>query len=796
MRRLFFIYTFIIPFVLFSQNNSTISVTISGKVIDASSKKPIDYATIIFKSLDSGAIKYGGISNHKGHFSIDIAKGTYQTFIEFVSYKTEQLSITEFQQDLNLGIIELEMDTKSLQEIEINGTKKAVEVKANKVIFNVNKDVGAESKMTTDVLNNIPSVSVDPNGAIRLNGMANPTVLINGKVTALSKADALKTMPASAIEKIEVISNPGASYQATSTGIINIILKKGKEEGFHSSATLSGGYKNYYGALVNLNYNTDKASFYFYPSFIHKNDAKTAVTKTSYLTNGLPYSYLNRNSDYNATKNDFSGILGGDFKISKKSTMSAVLNYTEINAHNSTNTTAILLDDTHTETGSNDRLHEGLFNNKIFETTLSFDHYFKNEAQKLSAYLSYSNDDEVYDFDILNSNPTFTNESYIEDNSIQNYRTEIKYAAPITEDSNFVTGYFGEFGTIPFSYKSAAYSENIQYNENIHAFFGEYEHIIGDFYVGISLRAEFSTITIDFEERFEKKKTTYNNLFPAVYFDYMFNDDENITLSYTKKIGRPSYTQLQPFEQKYTETWSFVGNIHLTPVFYHLTRLSYTISKPKFTLVPSLFFNRYNNYWQRVTYETGEQVEGIDKLITTPENVGYVHNYGVDFTAMYSPNKWLSFTGYTHLHIFDQHGVFKTVNSAGEPIYLDYTSSNFGGSQSLVTKIKIPKVFDFQATINHELLSQSNFSERKAFTYVSLALHRDFWDNAGSLSLTSNDVFNSFKTARDRFDEHYYSESILTNKFPTFIVSFTYRFNQLKHNRNLNFNQKDIKPEF
>ncbi|MFD1293877.1 TonB-dependent receptor domain-containing protein [Lutibacter holmesii] len=796
MRKLFFLYTLLLPLVLFSQNNSTSSATISGKIIDATSKKPIEYATIIFKSIDSGTIKYGGISNQKGHFSIDITSGFYQTYIEFVSYKTKKLAISEFKHDLNLGTIALELDTKTLEEIEIQGTKKAVTVKANKLVFNVHKDVAAESKMTTDVLNNIPSVTVDPNGAIRLNGMANPTVLINGKVTALSKADALKTLPASSIEKVEVISNPGASYQATSTGIINILLKKGKEEGFHSSATLSGGYKNYYGALVNLNYNTNTTSIYFYPSFIHKNDIKNALTTTTYLTQGDPYSVIDRTSDFNATKNDFSGILGADFNLSKKSTLSTVLNYTSINANNCTQTTAILLDATETETGSNDRLHEGLFNNTIFEATVSFDHYFKSEAQKLSAYFSYSNDDEMYDFDILNSNPTFTNESYIEDNYIENYRTEIKYAAPITEDSNFVTGYYGEFGTIPFSYKSEAYSENMEYTENIHAFFAEYEHIIGDFYAGISLRAEFSTVTVDFETEAATNKTTYNNLFPAVYLDYMFNDDESITLSYTKKIGRPSYTQLQPYEQKYTETWSFVGNIYLAPVFYHLTRLSYTLSKPKFTLAPSLFFNRYNNYWQRVTYETGQQIENIDKLITTPENVGYVNNYGIDLTAIYTPNKWLSFTAYAHLHIFDQHGVFETINSAGDAIHLDYTSRNFGGSQSLVTKIKIPKVFDFQTTINHELLSQSNFSKRKAFTYASISANRDFWDNAASISLTSNDVFNSFKTARDRFDAHYYAEGLVTNVFPTFILSFTYRFNQHKHNRNLNYNKKDIKPEF
>lgn len=796
MKKHFLFCFLIIPLLSLCQNNNLATYTISGKIIDASSNSPIDYATIIFKTIDSGIIKYGGISNKKGHFSIDVKKGFYNVTVEFISYKTKKLAISNIDHDLNIGTITLEAGAENLQEIAIQGTKKTLEVKSNKLVFNVSEDVASESKMTFDVLSNIPSVSVDPSGSIRLNGIANPTVLINGKVTAFSKADALKSLPASSIEKIEVISNPGASYQATSTGVINIILKKGKEEGFHTSTTLSGGYKNYYGGLVNLNYNSNKASVYFYPSYVYKKDAKTASAVTTYFNNGIENSNLNRTSDYNSTKNDFSGVLGGDFQISKQSTISATLNYTNINANNTTETIATLYNVTNTETGSNNRVHEGKFNNEIFEGTLSFEHFFKSEDHTLSTYVTYSNDAETYNFDILNSSPTFTDESYIEDNKIRNYRTEVKYAAPINDTSNFMAGYYGEFGEIPFNYTSEDYTENINYAENIHAIFAEYENTIGNFYAGISLRAEFSDVTIDFDDLYPQKKNVYNNIFPAIYLDYMFNDEENITLSYTKKIGRPSYSQLQPFEQKYTETWSFVGNINLMPVYYHMTRLTYTLSKPKLTFAPSVFYNRYNEYWQRVTYEIGEQIEGVEKLITTPENVGYVNYYGVDFTLIYAPTKWLNFTGYVNLNMFDQHGVFETINPAGEQISLDYTCANFGGSESLLTNIKFPKIVDFQVNLTHEQLSKSNYSKRKAYTYASLAINRDFWNNSASISFTSNDVFNSFKTARDRFDETYYSSSIVKNKFPTYILSFTYRFNQNKHNRKVNFEQKDIQPEF
>lgn len=792
MRKLLLLSLFV-PTILFSQENLEI-YTISGKIIDTHTKDPIDYATIVFKSIDSGTIKYGGITNKKGNFAFNVSKGSYTAIIKFISYKTKTLNFSNLNENIDIGTIELELETENLDEIEVVAVKKPLEIKANKLVFNVDKDLLADGSMATDALNNIPSVSVDPDGKITLGGMENPTILIDGKVSILTKADALKSIPAGSIDKIEVLTNPGAKYKASSTGLINIILKKGKNEGFNTSATASVGFKDYYGGLINLNYKTEKVNIYFNPSYFHKNVIKTANSETEYLTNNIATSYLNENSEFNSKNNGFVSNLGADFYLNDKATFGAVFNYTNINNNSITDTSSEIFDENQNETSTNYRTHNGAFDDTIFEAILNFKQQFKNEEQYLTATITYSNDNEKYSNTILNTNDKFTDEWNVENNKLQNLILDFQYASPLNETSGFALGYYGEFGSIPFTNTTILGKEEIKYSETLNAAFIEYEKFTEKLYIGVGLRGEFSELNINYLNKDIQQVKNYNNLFPSVYLEYTVNDSQNFTLTFSKNIGRPSYVQLQPFMQKYTETKSYVGNEQLNPVYIYLSRFSYLFYSNSVTISPSVYFNRYNDYWQDVTYETGLEIDGIYQLITTPENIGYVNYYGADFTLSVAANDWLSFTAYANFYNFDQNGTFETTNEVGETVFLDFNNSNFEGSQSLTTNFKIPKVFDFQMNIKNNMRSVSAYSTRKAYTYVGMAINKDF--NNASLSLTCNDVFNSFKTNRDRYDENFNSKSLIKDKYQTVILSFTYRFNQNKQDRKVDFNKKDIKPEF
>ncbi|KUO69703.1 MAG: hypothetical protein APF83_09945 [Lutibacter sp. BRH_c52] len=796
MRTLLLALIILTPLLSFSQSNNNPTYTISGKIIDATTKKPLEDATIIFKSIDSNLIKFGGITNQKGNFSIDVEQETYRVSVEFNSYETKILNISEINRNLNLGVIELELDTQILNEVEIVGGKKTVDIKSNKIVFNVDKNVASNSGVATDILNNIPSVSVDPDGGITVQGQGSVQVMINGKISSLSKTAALKSLPAGSIEKIEVISNPGAKYDASALRIINIILKKGKDEGLNASLTATGGYKDYYGGLITLNNKSKNLNFFINTSFNHNNPVTEASYENEYFANNVTTSFLNENSEFNSKKDAFYGTIGADFYLSQSTTLSTSVNFQNIINKNNTFTSSNIFNASKVLTATNNRTHNGKLDNELFEFVVDFEHNFKKEGQQLTSSILYSKDTDAIGNEISNTNAAFTNETYTEKNKLQNTSFEINFTNPIGKTSAFYVGYKGNIGKVPFRYSSITEDRNIDYSENLNAVYVEFENEGDKFYYGLGIRAEFLELKADYLYLNTTQINNFDKIFPTVYLKYTLSDSKSLSLSYSKKMNSPLYSQLQPFEQKYSETSSYIGNPALNPIYIDASNLGYLYNGNKIMFSSSLFFQRFNNYWENVTYETGEQINGINQIITTPVNVGKVDYYGIDMTTNYKPAKILSFTGNINLYNFDQSGIYETVNLANETIVKNYNHASFNGSFSLLTQLKIPKAFDFQVNAKHFLISKGAYSTRKEFTYASAAINKDFSNNDASISLTVNDIFKSNKTARDRFDTNYFSKSLIEDKYRTILLSFTYRFNQSKKDRRIDFDKKEIKPNY
>lgn len=785
------------PILSFSQKNNNPIYTITGKIIDATSKKPLEDAIIIFKSIDSNQIKFGSITNQKGHFSIDVEKETYSVSVEFIAYQTKYLNLSAITKDLNLGVIELELDTEILGEVEIVAEKRTLEFKSNKIVFNVEKDIASNGGVAIDILNNIPSVSVDPNGEITVQGQGNVQVLINGKTSSLSKTDALKSLPAGSIENIEVIANPGAKYDASALSVINIILKKGKDEGLNASLTATGGYKDYSGGLITLNNKSKNLNFFVNASYNHSNPITSASSENEYFENSSTTSFLNENSEFNSKKDAFYGTIGTDFYLSKSTTLSTSVNFQNVVNKSNTITSSTIFDASKMPAVSNERTHVGKLDNELFEFVVDFEQNFKKEGRQLTSSILYTKDADDINNNVENTNTAnFTDETYTEKNKLQNTSFEINFVNPIGKSSTYSVGYKGNFGKVPFKYSSASEDSNIDYSENVNAAFIEFENEGEKFYYGIGLRAEFTELKVDYLNLNTSQKKEFNEVLPSVYLQYSINDLKSLSLSYSKKMFTPSYNQLQPFEQKYSETSSYIGNPTLNPIYIDASSLGYKYYGNKVIFSSSLNFSRYNDYWENATYETGEHINGVNKIITTPVNVGKVDYYGLDITTVFKPSKSLNFTGNINLYNFDQSGVYETVNSANEIIILDYNHASLNGAFSILTQLKIPKVFDFQINAKHFLISKGPYSTRKAYTYASAAINKDLFNKDASISLTVDDLFKSEKTDRDRFNANYFSKSLIENKHRTILLSLTYRFNQSQKDRKIDFDKKDIKPNY
>ena len=241
-------------------------IKLTGVVLDKETQEPLEYATISLINERSPNQILGGITNVKGKFNLDISPGSYKIIIEYIGFDKITFEEKKIQSSLDLGTIQLEIAAESLDEIELVGERTEVEIRLDKRIYNVGKDITVRGGSVADVLDNVPSVSVDVEGNIALRGNQNVRILINGKrsgLVGLSGPQGLRSLPAESIEKVEVVTSPSARYEASGTaGILNVILKKEELEGFNGSFNFNGGLPTTYGGNASLNWRTKKINIF------------------------------------------------------------------------------------------------------------------------------------------------------------------------------------------------------------------------------------------------------------------------------------------------------------------------------------------------------------------------------------------------------------------------------------------------------------------------------------------------------------------------------------------------------
>src|SRR5680860_565904 len=260
---LLLIFIFLLNSASYAQSNQ---FTISGKVIDNELGVPLEYSTISITSVDDPKYLNGGVTDINGNFAIEVPSGTYNIKVEFISFESKNFNQRRVDSNLDLGTIQLGFSSASLDEVVVIAETTQVEVRLDKKIYNIGKDLTTAGATINDVLNNVPSVSVDVEGSISLRGNENVKILINGKPSAMAgfgENNVLGQLPADAIERVEVITSPSARYDAEGTaGILNIILRKEKTLGFNGSVTGTLGYPDNAGISANLNLRKDKFNIF------------------------------------------------------------------------------------------------------------------------------------------------------------------------------------------------------------------------------------------------------------------------------------------------------------------------------------------------------------------------------------------------------------------------------------------------------------------------------------------------------------------------------------------------------
>jgi hypothetical protein len=283
-------------FLALSQQPGGRKVKVTGTVIEKTTRQPLEYATITFFSPNETKPLAGGLTDVAGNFEIDVTPGTYDIRIEFISFSAIDLKQRIVTGDTSLGNIELAEDATQLEEVVVRAEATTVEIKLDKKVYNVGQDLMVKGGTVSDVLDNIPSVSVDAEGTVSLRGNENVRILIDGRPSnAINITEALRNIPADAIDKVEVVTNPSARYDAEGGGgLLNIILKKGKNQGVNGTLIANVSDPESYGISGNINYKTEQFNLFTTTGYNYRTNPGNSLTETEYLTfDGTTRNFIN-----------------------------------------------------------------------------------------------------------------------------------------------------------------------------------------------------------------------------------------------------------------------------------------------------------------------------------------------------------------------------------------------------------------------------------------------------------------------------------------------------------------------
>ena len=797
-----FICCFFTIATLFSQkSNTSNSIIISGKVIDSKSKQPLEYATIIIKNTVTKDIS-GGVTNLDGSFSIEIPKATYTIDVAFISFQSIKFPKENIISDKDLGVIKLSEATNGLDEIVIVAEKTTVDIRLDKKIFNIGKDLSIRGGNASDVLGNVPSVQVSVEGTVSLRGNENVTILIDGRPSALvgmNGAEALRQIPAEAIEKVEVITSPSARYDAEGTaGILNIILRKNKLIGFNGSLQLDLGFPARAGTAFNANWRTEKWNLFTNTGFRYNETPGNAFSDSDFLSNTAQNAKVTENRNFGRLGRSIFTSFGAEYYLTENS---SIIGNIVFNGGN----------DDDVNTNKIDRFNVlGDLNEATFRTeseseseqriqyTLDYVNNFDNNGKKLSINGQYSSEREdiLNDITEIDTQVNLLNdlEQVLENQNENSGLLQIDYVNPVGENIQYEAGYRGNYRDIFNSFYLAeredfenngplipdtGLNNSFNYEELINAAYVQYGQKFNRISLLVGLRYEHTSLEIVQEISTTKNKINYGKLFPTINLGFEFKDGENITLGYNRRIRRPRGRSLNPFPSRSSESNVYSGNIDLNPVITDAIDLGYLKRWDKFTISTSIYYNISNDNWERIQEDTGMLTDNGDPITKRfPINLSTQERTGLELTLNYKPFKVWNINSDFNVYDVTSKGNY-TNTSTNVTQNFDFKNTSY--FIRLNQKITLPSAVDLQINTNYSGPSENAQTKSKGVFSLNIAASKDLFNEKASLSLNFSDVFNTRisqrKTIIPDFLEQY---SEFQWREPQLRISFVYRFNQKK----------------
>lgn len=803
-----------VAFMLMCTSAMAKTIVVSGKVIEKQTNVPLGYATISFIERGQETPIFGGITNEDGIFSIEVEEGTYNIKIEYIGFIPVILENRKIMEDDDLGAIYLSEDTQALSEVVVKGEKRLVETKLDKKVYNISKDLTAQSTNALQALNNVPSVAVSVDGGITLRGNSNVRILVNGKPSGLvgiNNTQGLERLAANTIEAIEVITNPSARYDAEgASGIINIVLKKGRNLGFNGSVqTILGTPKNY-GLNTNINYRTKRFNVFANTAINYSKRPGNQLVNTTFLNEvtGETTGYLSQNQTIKRGGLEYTLALGMDYYLNDKNTLTFMGLYSKEDNDNKGLITFNTFNSDSTLISTRLRGENEKEQDASDEYTLTYKSVFDEEEEHVLILEAKYDSNTELESALFNDTYIFGDFEDGQDRSStsekqRNLLLQADYIFPFSKNGLFEAGYRSNIRTIRYNSTIEEFdnatdmwilntdlSNTMDYKENIHAIYTQYANSFGKLNLLAGLRTELTDIHVNqftSDIIFDKN---YINLFPTFHMGYGLSEDSDIKASFGRRIRRPDFRELNPFSGFSDDLNLFSGNPDLNPMFTNIYEFGYLKGWSGISLDVTGYFQRSTDIVQQITTNSGTVSDNdIPILITRPLNVGNENRYGFELSSLLTPASWLRVNATVNWFYYKQRGSYQNLipdpDNSGD--FIPRTESIDASSSSWFTrispKVRLPKEVDLQLGLQYDApFEEANTKHRDIFV-TNISINKEFLDGKGAINLNVSDLFNTRKSRQNAINTSFrsYSEN---QRFERQInLSLTYRFRNVKEDR-------------
>ena len=815
MKKIILLATYLV--MLFtSKAQSSAGNTIKGIVTDSISKLPLEYATITLFTKGSKKPLSGTVTDKAGKFILkEIKNGVYTIEFEFIGYKSfsiDDVLLNTGNAVMTIQDISLYQQKNSLQNVTVVAQNKLIENKIDKMVFNAEKDITSQSGVATDVLKKIPQVSVDVDGNVQLAGSSGVRFLINGKPSTAfgsSIADVLQSIPASQIKSVEVITNPGAKYDAAGLGgIINIILKTSNAKGYNGNLSLTAGTRMENGSF-NLNARNNNFGVNAFISGNKRLNAKTPFSSDRLTSDNGGTNSLQQQGEGMFERHGMQTGFGFDWTHKKLNSFSGSLSYNNFgNSGSGYNNQVIQLDKGGTIPPILSVIHTNNdFTFKNIDASLNYKRTFAKEDQELELGIntSFGNNknksaneqllmpqDSIF-YGSRSNNPGKTRETEI----------NLDYTQPLKKDVKLGVGSKASFYNINSTSDVLSYQPNMQifqpnpslannlkYDQKVYAVYAELSFPVSKWLQAkVGERYERTEINSFFSNAQQQAKVPgYNTFVPSIFLSKKIGDDATIKLSYSKRIERPDYGELNPFVNTNDPKNISAGNPNLIPEIGHRYELGYSRDFGKTgSVMVNLFYRINENDIQPYivyypSYKAGDSTF-TNVNVTTRQNIGMEKNLGTNLFADVHLTTKLSIR--SNVFLFRRH----TINTLDKGY--NYSSFNY--------RFNINTTYQFTNTLVAEFFGNFNSVRHEAqgtypsFTTYSFAMRKQFWKKKGSLALMANNFLNEYVTQKTvLFGPSFSVNSIRKIPFRSIGINFTWKFGKLEFKKSRSENDSNI----